>query len=385
MPATILKNTLLSRSSIEHMLALPRRDDVYGNILEVLKKFQDIRKFASEIHTEIHLVKPILKTLGYAYESKPKFFEDQVKGPDVTLFATEEDRERSSQFWGTKEYYDNTLGILLLKRYGRNLKEGISGFLLRIRKQNTPLSNHLPAQEDAEPLGDPDQRQTLDTDKETGAIRKRYIELDIESALFDDNDDALHVFYHLFSQQGLQQIVPRSLEGERKALIEALTQKKGSFQRSTKGLKKKVDVYLKAADTFSQIVHDRRLPATEVYLSDRGVALEQKEYGGGSTAVNEYDAPDIFSYLFLKKPPQAMPGLEEVFLGDGGRGYTKDEILSLKILDMTPGMEVLRSSCWRRWHTFPLSSHTRKETVSSRSGKMRLLSSPLSLRIFSTE
>ena len=45
-------------------------------LLEILTKFQDIKKFASEIHTETHLIKPILKILGYAYESKPKFFEE---------------------------------------------------------------------------------------------------------------------------------------------------------------------------------------------------------------------------------------------------------------------------------------------------------------------
>ncbi|HQP55695.1 MAG TPA: hypothetical protein PLN83_06270, partial [Syntrophorhabdus sp.] len=95
-----------------------------------MTKFQDIKKFASEIHTEIHLVKPMLKLLGFTYESKPKFFEDHVKGPDVALFYSEDFRVKSSKLWGTREYYDNTLGILVLKRYGRNLHEGITGFYL---------------------------------------------------------------------------------------------------------------------------------------------------------------------------------------------------------------------------------------------------------------
>ena len=42
---------------------------------------------------------------------------------------------RTSQLWGTREYYINTLGMVLLKRYGRNLHEGISGFYLEFESK----------------------------------------------------------------------------------------------------------------------------------------------------------------------------------------------------------------------------------------------------------
>ncbi len=87
MQATIVRNSLISRQGIDKLLDLPQDDLVYVSLLEILTRFQDIKKFASEIHTEIHLIKPILKILGFAYESKPKYFDDHIKGPDVALFT----------------------------------------------------------------------------------------------------------------------------------------------------------------------------------------------------------------------------------------------------------------------------------------------------------
>jgi hypothetical protein len=48
---------------------------------------------------------------------------------------SDEERVKNSSLWGTQEYYFNTLGILLLKRYGRNLEEGISGFYLEFENR----------------------------------------------------------------------------------------------------------------------------------------------------------------------------------------------------------------------------------------------------------
>jgi hypothetical protein len=86
MQQLILQNTLFTPSGIDTLSSMPIESDVYPSLVELLTKFQDIKKFASEIHTEIHLVKPMLKMLGFTYESKPKFFENHVKDPDVALF-----------------------------------------------------------------------------------------------------------------------------------------------------------------------------------------------------------------------------------------------------------------------------------------------------------
>ena len=130
MQPTIVRNSLISRRGIDELLRVPQDDLVYVSLLEILARFQDKKQFASEIHTEIHLIKPILKILGFTYESKPKYFDDTVKGPDAALFTSESERDRASSLWGTPEYYASTLGVLLLKRFGRNLEEGVSGFFL---------------------------------------------------------------------------------------------------------------------------------------------------------------------------------------------------------------------------------------------------------------
>ncbi len=334
-PVTI-GNTLLSPRSIERILSLPRKDDVYGNLLEILAKFQDIKKFASEIHTEIHLVKPVLKNLGYAYESKPKFFEDQVKGPDVTLFATEEDREKSSELWGTKEYFERTLGILVLKRYGRNLKEGIGGFFLEFENKIPLYQTTYLLKKSRSPWGILTNGKTWMLLRRPSHFEERFIEIDIEAALLQERMDILHIFFHLFSLPGLQAIVPHLLEEERNLLIESLSRAKVSFQKSVKDLRKKVDIYPKAIDLYSQFVPTGQIATTEAYLADRGQAMARPK-SRTPDIINEYDIPDLLTYLFMKKPLSTIPNLEGILTGDWRPGNTKDELLSLKILDMTPG------------------------------------------------
>jgi hypothetical protein len=81
MQSMITRNTLISPAGLNKVLLMPHEEEVYALLQEILVKFQEIKAFASEIHTETHLIKPMLKLLGYAYESKPKFFEEQIKGP----------------------------------------------------------------------------------------------------------------------------------------------------------------------------------------------------------------------------------------------------------------------------------------------------------------
>ncbi|MBP1733594.1 MAG: hypothetical protein H6Q55_4023, partial [Deltaproteobacteria bacterium] len=121
MQPAIIRNTLLSPVYTEKIVSLPREETAYTALWEVLTRFRQMRDSASEIQTEIHLVKPMLKILGYSVESKPKFFEDHVKGPDFALFCSEADRLASSSRWGTKDFYKNAAAVLSVKRYGRNL------------------------------------------------------------------------------------------------------------------------------------------------------------------------------------------------------------------------------------------------------------------------
>ena len=85
MPAVFLKNTLFSRPFIQRLALLARMEAPRAALVDIVTRFEKMRTFASEMQTEIHLVKPILKALGYAFESKPQFFEERIKGPDFAL------------------------------------------------------------------------------------------------------------------------------------------------------------------------------------------------------------------------------------------------------------------------------------------------------------
>ena len=338
MHPSILRNTLISEAGIKNILSLPGETDIYLSLSEILAKFENIKKFASEIHTEIHLIKPILKLFGYAYESKPKFYEDSIKGPDVALFTAEESRVATSPLWGTKEYYDNALGILLLKRYGRTLNKGISGFYLEFENKIPIYQIIYILKKIKTPWG------ILTNGRNWILIRRsinfeiKLIEMDIEQPSFEGNDEVLHLFYRIFSLNGLNNTIPGLLNEERDRQIKLLQEKKAFARSSLHGIKKKTDIYPKIADIYKEFFPDQTLPSTETYLSEKNTEVKtagNKIYKKPDI-INEYDTPDVFSYLFVKNEYHTGFNVEEVLL-DNNRKCTKEDVLSLKILDMTPG------------------------------------------------
>jgi hypothetical protein len=336
MHPSILRNTLVSESSIEKILSLPREDSIYASLLEILTKFQDIKDFASEIHTETNLIKPVLKNLGYAYESKPKFFEEYVKSPDVALFTSEEERIKGSRLWGTSEYYNNVLGILLLKRYGRNLQEGIGGFYLEFENRIPIYQIIYLLKKSKTPWGILTNGKNWILVKKPVLFEKRIIELDIETSLIGGNEEALHLFYQIFSLSGLKTIIPAILEEERIELIGLLKEKKDSTQKSIKNLKKRVEIYPRITNAFRELFPESNLTLTEGYLREKRVELMEKNYTKPKI-INEYNVSDISSYLFNKRESPTVLNLEEIILQNKDKDYTKEGILSQKILDMTPG------------------------------------------------
>lgn len=336
MHPSILRNTLVSESSIEKILSLPREDSIYAFLLEILTKFQDIKDFASEIHTETNLIKPVLKNLGYAYESKPKFFEEYVKSPDVALFTSEEERIKGSRLWGTVEYYNNVLGILLLKRYGRNLQEGISGFYLEFENRIPIYQIIYLLKKSKTPWGILTNGKNWILVKKPVLSEKRIIEIDIETSLIGGNEEALHLFYQIFSLSGLKTIIPAILEEERIELIGLLKEKKDLTQKSIKNLKKRVEIYPRITNAFRELFPESNLTLTEGYLREKRVELIEKNYTKPKI-INEYNVSDISSYLFNKREPPTVLNLEEIILQNKDKDYTKEGILSQKILDMTPG------------------------------------------------
>ena len=336
MSSCILRNTLLAEQSVDTILSLPVNEGLHTSLVELLTKFQDIRKFASEIHTEIHLVKPILKNLGFVYESKPKFFEERIKDPDVALFVSEDERVKTSQLWGTKEYYSNTLGIVVLKRYGRNLHEGVGGFYLEFENKMPIYQMIYMLKKSRTPWG------VLTNGKHWILVRrpvqfeKRAIEIDLERAIFEEDREALSLFCRAFSCSGLNNLLPDVLEQERQTLIEVLAEKKRTLQSKLPEQKKKVDFYPTIIDTYRQFFSGWTLPTTELYLKEKNVWVADKNYAR-ARAVNSYDHTDILSYLLTKKERPVSLNLEEVILAGNGTKFTKEDLFSLKILDITPG------------------------------------------------
>jgi hypothetical protein len=331
----IARNTLISKAGLNKIFLMPHEEELYASLQEILVKFQEIKAFASEIHTETHLIKPMLKLLGYAYESKPKFFEEQIKGPDVALFSSDGERVKNSSLWGTQEYYSNTLGILLLKRYGRNLEEGISGFYLE-------FENRIPIYQTVYLLKKTKTSWGILTDgkhwiliKKPASYETRLISIDLENALLENRRETLHLFYNIFSLCGLMKTLPEIIEQERIELIDVLKDKRTSVCNGIHGLKKKTDIFPKVIDTYRDLYSDTKLVVTEKYLQENNVTLE-KRYCAQPDNISEYNISDIAAYLFNKKGYKTGLDLERVFLKNRAGKLTKEYILSLKILDMTP-------------------------------------------------
>ncbi|MHB8110766.1 MAG: hypothetical protein ACYDHW_12135 [Syntrophorhabdaceae bacterium] len=335
MPTNIVRNSLISRKGIEYLLSLPRDDLMYVSLLEILTKFQDIKKFASEIHTEIHLIKPILKILGYAYESKPKYFDDSIKGPDVALFTSESERDRASPLWGTPEYYAGTLGVLLLKRFGRNLEESVSGFFLE-------FENRIPSYQLFYFLKNTKTSWGILTNGKHWMLMKkplsnetRLFSMDLENAVQTNDRDTLHLFCNIFSLNGLSRTLGELNERERQSLITRLKEKKASILSSTTGFRKKTDIFPRVVGGLSDVFENDVFTETRGYLAEKDVWIQKRTVP--PDAVDDFNTADISSFLLSKRG--GIPGidLEKIFSMRKPEEKIKDSLLSLKILDMTPG------------------------------------------------
>ena len=339
MHPAIIRNTLLSPGYTEKIFDLPREDTAYTGLREVLRRFREMRDSASEIQTEIHLVKPMLKILGYSVESKPKFFEDHVKGPDFALFCSEKERLAGSSRWGTKDFYRNVAAVLSVKRYGRNLGEGISGFYLDFESRIPVYQIIYLAKKADVPWGILTNGRNWILFKKPKTFEKRLIEIDLESANDSaglPDDDILHFFYHLFSCSGLVQALPALIHEERGGLIEFLKDAKMSVARVLQDTSRKVEVYPRLLHLYDQLFPGRGLPLTEAYLKERNVPHEHR-HAANSGTVNSYDGSDLFTYLLTGKELPVSLNVEEIIIEGVRDTFTKESLFALRILDMTPG------------------------------------------------
>ena len=337
MASALVKNTLLSRPFMQRIAALPREEAASAALIETVTRFAEMRAFASEIHTELHLVKPILKVLGYAFESKPRFFEEQVKAPDYALFRSEEERMQSTPLWGTKSYYEQVLAVLLVKRYGRNLEEGISGFYLDFENRIPLYQSIYLAKKAGVPWSILTNGKHWLLLRRPLAFEKSLIEIDLEEAVSGDGaEEALHLFYQIFSSSGLKGTLEALLEEERTELIAFLREKRRWLAASAEGASRE-DIYAKALPLYRRLFPEGGLPRSEGL---RGYGGQSNENAPGPAPVKAYDQCDVVTYL-LTRGTGTDADVEGLIMDAVREERAKEHLLSLRILDMTPGFGIM--------------------------------------------
>jgi hypothetical protein len=332
----LVRNTLLSNPAMEGIAALPFPGEVPSALADIVTRFQQMKSSAGEIHTELHLVKPILKLLGFAFESKPMFFEEQIKGPDYALFRSEEERLRSASLWGTRSYYDNLLGLLVVKRYGRNLEEGISGFYLDFENRIPLYQSMYLAKKSGAPWGILTNGKNWLLLKRPVAFEKTIVEIDLEETVFGGSDEGMRLFYHIFSSEGLTSTLPDFLERERTELIGFLKAERSSLARRLAPAVPRAEVYRVAVPLFRRLFPESSLAVTGSIANQAGSGLDGR-WSSKPVPTKGFDQCDVLTYLLARGAGTGIPALEETILDTLEEDRTKERLLSVKLLDMTPG------------------------------------------------
>lgn len=336
MRPSLVRNTLLSPSCFDRIAALPAPEEACAALVDIITKFGQMKEFASEIHTELHLVKPILKLLGFAFDTKPKFFEEHVKGADFALFRSEQELAKSSSQWGTRSYYENLLGLVLVKRYGRNLEEGISGFFLDFENRIPLYQAMYLTKTSGVPWGILTNGKNWLLLKRPFAYEKPLLEIDLEQSVRSNDEKEILLFYHIFSLTGLLNTVPDFLEKERVAQIELLKQEKSSLARTLGPGLTKAEVFAATGPLFGRLFPDVVLSITEQTAKEAGGVTPLRR-PGKAFPIKSFDQSAVFAYLLSKTASAELPLLDEHLLGAIKEDSTKEGLLSLKILDLTPG------------------------------------------------
>jgi hypothetical protein len=330
----VVRNTLISPKAIEDCLALPRNEAGVTALSDVLSRFQEMKGFASEIHTETNLIRPILKLLGYAYESKPKFFEARAKGPDAALFSSEEEMTGGAAFWGTEQYFQRALGLLVLKRYGRTLTEGVSGFYLDFENR-IPLYQILYLlKRTRTPWGILTNGKNWLLIARPSWFETRLIELDLETFFATRDDTVFHLFLELFSNRGIGSTLPLLMEADRVALARLLQTTKRSLHQALRETERPVEIYPRLVDAYHRFFPANRLPSVTELLGEQQVDVPPAPHEKPDV-VTDWNETGICSYLFLREDP--APGLDLTGIVTGDGPFFKEDLFSLRILDMTPG------------------------------------------------
>jgi hypothetical protein len=336
MPLFLTKNTLLSRSCIERLKTLPAHEETLSFITQTVTEFLKMKGGASEIQTETHLVKPLLKALGFTFEAKPKFYEDHVKGPDFALFGSDAERIGNTPRWGTPPYFEHVLSLLTIKRYGRNLEEGISGFYLEFENR-IPLYQSLYLMRVSKaPWFILTNGRRWFIIRRPVANEKLLVEIDLEGAVTREDGDTLLLFHHLFSMIGLSRVLPTLLRDERDDLVTFLKDQRTALARLlSPAIGKQA-----GQRAVKALCNELFPPADDPEHRDMPTKREPSPRGkktGKSALVKAFDQTDILTYLCTRGASSEIPDFERIITDLLGENRTKEHLLSLKLLDMTPG------------------------------------------------
>lgn len=178
------------------------------------------------------------------------------------------------------------------------------------------------------------QRQELAASEETFCFRKALLEIDLEQAVLHNDEETLHLFYRIFSSGALDATLDAFFEEERDDLIGFLKEERRSIAAAVEGGRKS-DAYAIAVPLYGQLFPGSNLVRTADGRTTSGSSVVFRPFVK-SAPVREFDQCDIFTYLWTKGAElEADP--EEHILAAVNQDRTKERLLSLKILDMTPG------------------------------------------------
>jgi hypothetical protein len=315
---------------------MPEDRQIWSAITSVTDHFQLLKASASEIQTENQLVKPLLKVLGFTFEPKPKFFEDHVKGADFALFRSETERLKAASLWGTPSYYEHILCLMVVKRYGRNLEEGINGFFLE-------FENRIPLFQSIYLMRVSKAPWTILTNGKTWILLKRplaneklIIEMDLEQAISDDDHESLCLFSRLFSLEGISQTLPDLIEEERGLLIQYLKNKKSSLAQSFDSAEGRQENHKVARQVYTEMF-PQNITTVHNVVNGKIDHVSKSGRAHKNIPVKAFDQSDVATYLFARGAGGEISDCEKVILDSLDDDRTKEHLLSLKILDMTPG------------------------------------------------
>ena len=295
----IVRNTLFSPRTIEALGELEAGLEAEA-VFKIFDEFKGLREFGTEIHTENSFVKPILRLLGFPYESKPRFFEPGIKDPDYALFATEGERKKAGAFWGQSAYYDYVLALVLLKRYGRNLWEGVSGYFLEFERRIPFYQLLYLLKKSPVKWGILTNGARWILVKRPVLLEKRFIEIDLEGVWELRDRDTFRLFSVIFSPRGLKELLPELEERERHSILGLIRKEQNlwptSAPRTDDEITRFVDGLLRECD------------------------------------LNASNLSEVCLHLLVRGERKEEIRMEKVL----PPAQTKEALLSTRILDMTP-------------------------------------------------